>query len=144
MPAKAIRVKGIASIIVTGGVAAENILSFREDHVHNMTPQFVPNVYKGVDVLQRAKFRRLTVVFDSDTNIFDAYWKVAAINVVMPATLVVTFDMAIADGVETTMTWTYVANKSWVTKKEFGRIEDEVKRSTFEYEIICYGTKVPA
>ncbi len=144
MAPKAVRVKSIASI-VANAITAENILSFKEDHVHNMTAQFMPNVPQGVDVLQKAKFRRLTLVLDSDSNIFDLNFKVAADNVFIGTTIVVTFDMAIAaTAAAISESWTYITDKSWITKKEFGRIEDGVKRSTFEYQIICYGTKVIA
>ncbi len=134
-----IRLKSIKDI-VANAVTVENVLTFREEHVHNMTPQFVPNVFQGVDVLEKAKFRRLIITLDSDDTLFDANYFVAAINVAVATTIVASF--YIADGTGNYETWTYVADKAWVEKKEFGRVEDGARRSTFEYSIILYGTKV--
>lgn len=137
----AVRLKNIVSILANA-ITMENILSFKEEHIMNMVPQFVPNVFQGVDMLQREKFRRLTIVVDSENDIFDLNYFVAAINVVIGTAIVATFD--VADGLGTTETWTYITDKSWVEKKEFGRIEDGVRRNTFEYVILLYGTRVVA
>jgi len=136
----AIKLKGIKDIVAT--LTAENVLTFREEHVHNITPQFVPNVFQGVDVCEKAKFRRLVITFDSDNTIFDVNYFVAATNVVIGTTIVASF--WIADNTGDHETWTYQLSKGWVEKKEYGRIEDGVRRSTWEYSIICYGTKIIA
>ncbi len=134
-----VRLKNIASV-TANAVTAENILSFREEHVMKMTPQFVPNVFKGVDVLQREKFRRLIITIDSENDLFDVNFFVAAINVVVGTTVVAVFD--VADGAGSTETWTYEISESWVERKEFGRIEDGVRRNTFEYTVLTFGTKL--
>ena len=41
-------------------------------------------------------------------------------------------------------TWTYSTTKSWVTRKDFGRIEDGARRNTTEYKLLLYGTKIIA
>lgn len=128
--------------ITANAISAENVLSFREEHVHNMTPQFVPNVFQGVDVLERAKFRRLIIILDSDETLFDVNYFVASINIVIGTTIVAEF--YIADGTGDYETWTYITDKSWVEHKKIGRVEDGAKRNTFEYHIIMYGTKVIA
>ena len=138
MAAGPIKLKSIASI-VANGVTAENVLSFADELVMNITPQFVPNYFPGVDVLEKAKFRRLTIVLDSDNTPFDLDYFVADFNITVVGTIVVTFMEA--DGEASTEVWTYEAAKSWVEKKEFGRIEDGARRNTFEYSIICFGTR---
>lgn len=144
--AAVIRLKSIRAIVANTRTI-ENVLSFREEHVHNLTPQFVPNVFQGVDVLEKAKFRRLVITFDSDSNIFgtdgtELNWFVAQANAVIGTTIVASF--WIADNSGDYETWEYTSTKSWVEKREFGRIEDGVRRSTWEYTIICYGTKTIA
>lgn len=134
-----VRLKNIASV-TANTITAENILSFKEEHVMNIAPQFVPNVYQGVDVLQRAKWREVTITLDSENNVFDTNWKVAAINTIIATTIVAVFD--IADGAGSTETWTYQISKGWVSRKEFGRIEDGARRNTTEYTLLLYGTKL--
>lgn len=140
-----VRVKNIASI-TANGKTTENVLSFREEHIMNMTPQFIPNVFQGADMLQREKFRRLVITIDSETDIFgipgtEVNWFVAAVNVVVGTAIVAVFDVTPVTGAATTETWTYETSESWIERKEFGRIEDGVRRNTFEYVIICFGTK---
>lgn len=144
MAAGAVRVKNIASITANTR-AAENILGFREEHVMNITPQFIPNLFQGADVLQREKFRRLVITIDSEHNIFGApsielNYFIAQANAVIATTIVAVFDLA--DGASGTETWTYEISESWVERKEFGRIEDGVRRNTFEYTILTFGTKL--
>ena len=136
-----IRLKNIVNVIANA-ITAENILTFKEDHIMNINPQFVPNTYQGVDVLQRAKWRELTIVMDSENDVFNVNFFVAAINVAVATTIVATFD--VADGAGTIETWTYITDKSWVTRKDFGRVEDGARRNTTEYKILLYGTKVIA
>lgn len=135
-----VRLKNIVSITF-GGKTAENIISFKEEHIMNITPQFVPNTFQGVDVLQRAKWRELITIIDSEHNVFDAYFTVVAENAEIATDIVVVFD--VADGAGSTETWTYthVDNTAWVSRKDFGRIEDGARRNTTEYKIITYGVK---
>jgi len=79
---------------------------------------------------------------DSENNIFDTNFAVAAINTIIATTIVVTFDVAEATG--GTETWTYQISKGWISRKDFGRIEDGARRNTTEYKIIAYGTKIIA
>ena len=134
-----VRLKNIASV-EADSKKSENILSFKEDHMMNIIPQFVPNVPQGVDVLQRAKWREITITLDSESDVFDKYWFVAAVNVLIDTTVVAIFD--VADGAGSTETWTYEINEGWVMRKEFGRIEDGARRNTTEYVLLLYGTKL--
>jgi len=134
----AIKVKNIKS--VTGnGVTATNILGFREEHVMNITPQFVPNTYQGLGVLERAKWRVLTITLDSDSTVLDASWAITAANTAIGTAFTVKFNLA--DAASTEETWTYTAAKSYVSKKENGRIEDGANRNSTEYTVTMYGTK---
>ena len=139
MPEGPVRLKNIVSVVF-GGNTAENILTFKEEHVMNITPQFIPNTFQGVDVLQRSKWRELTIVLDTENTMFHAFFSVEAANTLINTPIVVTFD--VADGAGTTETWTYITDKSWITRKDFGRVEDEARRNTTEYKILMYGTKV--
>jgi len=141
MVAGPIKLKSIASV-AANVVTTTNVLTFADELVMNITPQFVANYFPGVDVLEKAKFRRLTIVLDSDDTLFDLDYFVAQINITVATTIVATF--LEADGLGTTETWTYELAESWVEKKELGRIENGARRNTFEYVILCFGTKLIA
>lgn len=138
MVAGPIKLKSIASV-EANTITAENVLSFADELVTNITPQFVPNYFAGVDVLEKAKFRRLTIVFDSDETLFDLDYFINQFNITVATTIIVTFMEA--DGEGSTEIWTYDISESWVEKKEFGRIEDGARRNTFTYSIICFGSR---
>ena len=139
MVAGAVKIKNIVS--VTGnGVTATNILSFDEDHIMNITPQFVPNTYQGLGILERAKWREITIVFDSDSTVFDASWGIIVANSAIGTSFIVTFN--IANATSQLETWTYTFTESYVTKKEPGRIEDGASRNSVEYKILMYGSRV--
>lgn len=135
----AIKLKNIASV-TANGITAENILSFDEEHVMNITPQFVPNTYQGLGVLERAKWRIITFSLDSDSDVFDASWAITSANTALGTSFVVTFN--VADAASTVETWTYLNTKSYVQKKEDGRIEDGATRNVTTYTILMYGTRV--
>lgn len=141
MVAGPIKLKSIASV-AANVVTTTNVLTFADELVMNITPQFVANYFPGVDVLEKAKFRRLTIVLDSDDTLFDLDYFVAQTNITVATTIVATF--LEADGLGTTETWTYELAESWVEKKELGRIENGARRNTFEYVILCFGTKLIA
>lgn len=138
MAAGAIKLKNIASI-TSNTITATNILGFEEDHVMNITPQFVPNTYQGLGVLERAKWRILTITLDSDSDVFDASWAITAANTALGTSFIVTFN--VADAASTVETWTYQYTKSYVQKKEDGKIEDGATRNTTVYTVLMYGTK---
>lgn len=73
-----IKLKNIECVIA--GAVATNIISFKEEFVMNVTPQFMPNTFQGVDVLETAKWRRLTIIIDSDSDVFDDAFSVVAAN----------------------------------------------------------------
>lgn len=138
MAAGPIKIKNIASV-TANGVTATNVLDFREEHVMNITPQFVPNTYQGLGILERAKWRELTIVFDSESTVFDASWSVEGSNSALATAFTVKFNVADASGTEET--WTYTHSESRVTRKEDGRIEDGADRNRVEYGVLMYGTR---
>ncbi len=116
-----------------------NILSFREDHIMEITPQFIPNLFQGPDVKQDHKWFVLTIVVDSETNIFDTpYHRVTDENDPFTA---LTVDFILADGSATLERWTYQASKSYVMNRNEGKIDMESERNTIEYQILMYGTR---
>jgi len=135
----AIKLKSIASV-TANTITATNVLSFKEDFVMNMTPQFMPNTYQGLGVLEKSKWRQVTAILDSDSDIFDASFSVVAANSALGTSFIATF--VVADAAGTVEIWTYQFTKSYVQRKEFGRIEDGAGRNTTEYTILMYGTKV--
>jgi len=139
MVAGPIKIKNIKTV-TANTITATNILSFKEDHVMNIVPQFIPNTYQGLGVLERAKWRTITFTLDSDSDVFAASWAITAINTALGTSFIATFD--VADGAGTVETWTYQFAKSFVQRKEAGRIEDGASRNTFVYTIHTYGTKV--
>ena len=133
-----IKLKSIASV-TANTITATNILSFREDFVMNFTPQFIPNYYSGLGVLEKAKWRVITFTLDSDSDVFDASFDVDSANTAIGTSFIVKF--VVADAAGTVETWTYTHGSSYVQRKEFGRIEDGATRNTTEYTILMYGTK---
>jgi len=131
-----VRFMRIDSVAIAGN-ACTNVLRFRDEYMFQMTPQFIPNTFEGLDLKQDQKWRLLTIVVDSETNIFDGYFSVQAANVVIPATLVATFTLADAAG--GVRTWTYSGGDpamSYIINRREGNISDDLPRDTIEYQII--------
>lgn len=123
--------------VTIGADICTNVLRFRDEYMFQMTPQFIPNTFEGLDLKQDQKWRLLTIVVDSETDIFDAYFSVQAANVVIPVTLSVTFTLA--DAVGGTRTWTYSGGSpamSYIINRREGNISDDLPRDTIEYQII--------
>ena len=120
--------------------ACTNILSFEEDVIMEITPQFVPNTFKGVDVKQDHKWFQLTVVVDSETDIFDAGIDIIAANDVFAGVFYVEFTLA--DGAGTVERWTYQSTHSYIMNRREGKIDDDTARDTIEYVILTYGSRV--
>jgi len=134
-----IKLKNIASV-TANTITATNIIGFREEHVMNIVPQFVPNTYLGLGILERAKWRQITFTLDSDSDVFGASFSVEAANTALGTSFIVTFN--VADALSTVETWTYQFAKSYVQRKENGRIEDGAARNSMEYTVLMYGTKI--
>lgn len=134
----AIKLKSIASV-TANTITATNILTFKEDFVMNMTPQFMPNTYQGLGMLEKSKWRQITFTLDSDSDVFDASYSVVAANSALGTSFIATF--VVADAAGTVETWTYTHGDSYVQRKEFGRIEDGARRNTTEYTIYMFGVK---
>lgn len=116
-----------------------NVLSFVEDYVIEITPQFIPNTFQGADVKQDHKWWVLTIVVDSETNIFDTpHHRIVAAN--NPFTTL-TVDFTLADGAATVERWTYEASRSYVMNRNEGKIDMDTDRNTIEYQILVYGTR---
>lgn len=129
----------------TGGTDSVNILRFTEDFVMKMTPQFVPNTYQGVGVKQDEKYRVITVVVDSETDIFDYMLEITDANDPALTDFLVDFTMDLPTGI--TETWTYTPvgaeplGSIYLSNRREGDIGDTSERSTLEYEFLSYGQK---
>jgi len=120
--------------------ACTNILSFEEDYIMEINPQFIPNTFQGVDVKQDHKWFQLTLVVDSETNIFDAGIDITTANTVFAGNFWVEFTLA--DGAGTVERWTYQAANSYIIDRREGKIDDDTARDVIEYVILTYGTRV--
>jgi len=127
----------IDQFVIPGATAITHVLRFEDDYVMNMTPQFMPNTFQGLDLKQDQKWRRLTLVVDSEGGAMDPYVDIITANTVLPINFYV--DFTLADGAGTVERWTYnpsVAN-AYVISRRDGRIDDDVARDTLEYQIIA-------
>jgi len=116
-----------------------NVLSFMEEHIMEITPQFVPNTFQGPDVKQDHKWFVLTITVDSETDIFDSpHLRVTNDN--DPFTIL-TVDFILADGASTRERWTYQAARSYVMSRDEGKIDMDAARNTIQYQILMYGTR---
>jgi len=120
-----------------GANICTNVLRFRDEYAMQMTPQFIPNTFEGLDLKQDQKWRLLTVVVDSETDIFDTYFNVQAVNAVIAPNLIVNFTLADAAG--GTRSWTYsggTPEMTYILNRREGNISDDLPRDTIEYQII--------
>ncbi len=133
------KVKRINSVR-EGGTDAVNILSFKEDFIMMNTPQFVPNTFQGVGLKQDEKYRIITVVVDSETDIFDNMITITTAQGIAVTDFEAEFTMG--DTAGTVETWAYTPVASvYMMKREEGRINEATGRETIEYVFICYGSK---
>ena len=132
-PVKILRINNVTT--PTG--ATTNVYRFKEEHMMQVTPQFIPNLYQGAGVLQLHKWRILTIVIDTETNVFDIGLEIIAANDPF-ATFSANFTLT--DGV--TEIWTYEANKCYVFNRGEGRYDAEAGRKTIEVQILSYGSKI--
>jgi hypothetical protein len=137
--AEAVKYLYIENILTSVG-SCTNVLSFTEEHIMEITPQFVPNTFQGVDVKQDHKWWVLTFVIDSETNIFDGAFAVTAANTPFITTFYV--DFILADGTATRERWTYTAERAWVINRNEGKTDMDAERNLTEYQILIYGTRV--
>ena len=128
------------STVRTGGVDSENILGFKDDFIMKNTPQFVPNVYQGVGLKQDEKYHVLTVVVDSETDIFDSMMNIVAAQAPAGTDFLATFTQDDTTGV--VETWTYEHAKTFMMGREEGRINEVSGRETIEYVFVSYGSRV--
>lgn len=125
--------------VFVDGKSCTNVLRFNEEHIMEITPQFVPNYYPGVDVKQDHKWWMLTIVVDSETDIFDLLFSVTAANTVFTTLYV---DFILADGSATRERWTYQAAASYIVNRNQSKTDMDADRNTIEYQVLVYGTRV--
>jgi len=126
----------IDNFTIPAATALTHILRFEDEYVMNMIPQFMPNTFQGLDLKQDQKWRRLTVVVDSEGGAMDPYIDITTANTAIPINFYVEFTLA--DGAGTTERWTYnptLAN-AYIINRLDGKIDDDVARDTIEYQII--------
>lgn len=133
-PVKILRVNNVTTSVG----ATTNVYRFKEEHIMQVTPQFIPNLYKGAGVLQLHKWRILTITIDTETNVFDNGLAITAANSPFATTFYVEFTLT--DGV--VERWTYEPTKCYVYNRGEGRYDAEANRKTVEYAILTYGSKV--
>ena len=115
-----------------------NILSFADEFITQNQPRFVPNVYEGVGMKFDHKWHELTIIFDSDTDIFDNYIDDDGPNPVVPSLIIDFTIVVIATQAQATERWTYTGNKIYVRGRGDGEIEEGRERQPFEYRLIAY------
>lgn len=128
-PVKTMRVDNF-----TRGNAATNVLRYSDEFVTQMTPQFMPNTFQGLDMKQDQHWRILTLVLDSESDILDAYIDITTANTVIPANFYV--ETTLADGLATTERWTYAGTVNYIISRREGTVHADVPRDTIEYRII--------
>lgn len=131
-----VRFMRIDNVTIAGNICT-NVHRFRDEYRMQMTPQFIPNTFEGLDLKQDQKWRVLTIVVDSETDIFDTYFGVQAANGLIPVTLSATFTLADAAG--TQRTWTYSGGDpatSYILNRRKGDTHADVPRDTIEYQIL--------
>lgn len=117
---------------------ATNIVSFRDEFIMQNDPRFVPNVYEGVGMKFDHEWHELTIIFDSDTDIFDNYIDDDGPNPVVPSLIIDFTIVVIATQAQATERWTYTGNKIYVRGRDDGEIEPGRERQPFTYELIAY------
>jgi len=116
---------------------AVNILSFRDDYTMQMTPRFIPNTFEGLDLKQDQQWRVLTILLDSEADIFDTFIGVQAAGTIIDANFYV--DLTLADAAGTTERWTYSGGTpqvSYILNRREGTVHADVPRDTIEYQIL--------
>jgi len=119
---------------VGGATQATNVLRFSDEFMTQMTPQFMPNTFIGLDMKQDQHWRILTLVLDSDSTVLFPYYNATAANTAIPADFYV--DFTLADGDATTERWTYTSGVSYVMSRREGSVHMDVPRDTVEYRIL--------
>ena len=115
-----------------------NIVSFTDEFVMQNDPRFVPNTYEGVGMKFDHEWHQLTIVFDSDTDIFDNYIDDDGPNPVVPSLIVDFTVVVIATEAQVSERWTYDADHIYVRGRGDGGVESGRERQPFTYELIAY------
>ena len=115
-----------------------NIVSFRDEFIMQNDPRFVPNTFEGVGMKFDHEWHELTIVFDSDTDIFDTYIDDDGPNPTVPSLIIDFTVVTIATEVQETERWTYTGNKIYVRNRDDGEIAPGRERQPFTYELIAW------
>lgn len=118
--------------------SSTNIVSINEEFIMQNDPRFVPNTYEGIDIKYDHEWHEITIIFDSDTDIFDAYIDDDGPNPVIPTFRIDMTMVVIATQTEVEERWTYTPNKVYVMNRNEGRIEEGSERQTYEYRLLAY------
>jgi hypothetical protein len=129
----------INNVTINSNVAT-NILDLDYEFVIQDKVRHTPNVVAGLGIRNYPKFHRITLIFDSVTDIFDSYISEAAKNTVIPSGSI---DLEVYNhttGLTQTETWTLEANKAWVAQRGELRVEKLQERKPWQVVLICIGT----
>lgn len=127
--------------MTTPSGTATNILNMREEFVFQSDARFVPNVYEGIGMNYDSEWHEITLTFDSDTDIFDAFINDTGANTALGSLVIQMTTIVIATETEVTETWTYTGNSIWVMDRPRGEIEENRERKPFEYQLLAYNDK---
>lgn len=130
----------IDAIRVPAGTAT-NILRVDDDFVMQNDPRFVPNTYEGIAMKFDHEWHDITIIFDSDTDIFNAYINDVGANPVIPSLIIDFTVVIIATQATATERWTYTHDQIYVRDRREGEIEEGRERQPFEYRLIAYGDR---
>ena len=132
-----VKISRIVSV-QANAITATNILSFKDEFRMKFYPQFIPNTYPGVSIVEHEKYRVLTIVIDSESDLFDADFEVEDENTSIGTQLIVNLIADTEVNVGVAETWTYDEDNSYIQRREFGRIEDGAPRNTIEYVVVTW------
>ena len=120
---------------------AYNILSYSDDFVMQNDPRFVPNTYAGVAMKFDHEWHDITIVFDSDVDIFNTYIIEGGPNLPIPSFIVDFTVVIVATQAVVAERWTYTPHQIYVRDRRMGEVEEGRERQTFEYRLIAYGDR---
>lgn len=119
-----------------------NILRYDDNFMFQNDPRLVPNTYEGIGMKFDHEWHDITLVLDSDTDVFNPYIDDDGPNIVIPNFVVDFTVIVIATQAVVTERWTYTHDSVYVRDRREGTVEEGQERHTFEYEFIAYGDKL--
>ena len=125
----------INEVETTGGVAT-NIMDVEWEFVIKDKVRHTPNVTAGLDIRHFPKYHKITMDFDTQTDIFNAYMDDDGVNPVIPLFKI---EYTLVGGA--TELWTFQASKSYVLSRGELKVEKLARRKTWRVVVICIGTR---